>query len=76
GDGTSESVKASLNGDGLIMSMLGDNYDDIIIVFDDLERTGIDNKELLGYINKIVEDYDIKVIVIANEDKLLSDKDC
>ncbi|MCE7615912.1 KAP family NTPase [Vibrio fluvialis] len=76
GDGSSDSVKASLNGDGLIMSMLGDNYDDIIIVFDDLERTGIDNIELLGYINKIVEDYDIKVIIIANEDKLLSDESC
>ncbi|WP_274882999.1 P-loop NTPase fold protein [Vibrio harveyi] len=76
GDETSESVKASLNGDGLIMSMLGDNYDNIIIVFDDLERTGIDKKELLGYINKIVEEYDIKVIIIANEDKLLSEEDC
>lgn len=45
---------------------------EIIIAFDDLERTDIPLKEALGYINYLVEILKIKVILIANESKLLT----
>jgi predicted nucleotidyltransferase component of viral defense system len=38
----------------------------IVFIFDDLERTGIDIKDTLGYINNINENYGFKVIVLAN----------
>ncbi|CAI3954201.1 unnamed protein product [Commensalibacter communis] len=46
------------------------NKSNIIFVFDDLERTDIPLKELLGHINAFVERDHIKVILIANEDEL------
>lgn len=50
------------------------NIDKSIIIFDDLERCKIDLDNLLGYINFFVEHRDLKVILIADEDKLL--KNC
>ena len=41
-----------------------------IIVFDDLERCKIDISELFGYINELVEHNQVKVILVANEDKI------
>uniref|UniRef100_UPI0027B8F304 P-loop NTPase fold protein n=1 Tax=Rheinheimera sp. TaxID=1869214 RepID=UPI0027B8F304 len=49
---------------------------EIIFVFDDVERTQIDPQEVLGYINQLVEESFFKVILIANEKKLIeNDKD-
>ncbi|GAB4545938.1 MAG: P-loop NTPase fold protein [Pleurocapsa sp.] len=45
--------------------------DESILVFDDLERCQIDIGNLLGYINYFVEHQEIKVILVANENKLL-----
>lgn len=45
---------------------------EIIIALDDLERTDIPLKEILGYINYLVEISKIKVILIANENKFLA----
>lgn len=42
----------------------------IILIFDDLERTDIPLKELLGHINAFIERDHLKVILIANEDEL------
>ncbi|EFI7937242.1 hypothetical protein GYM27_002997, partial [Escherichia coli] len=39
----------------------------IIIALDDLERTDIPLKEILGYVNYLVEISKVKVILIANE---------
>lgn len=47
------------------------NKNNITFVFDDLERTDIPLKELLGHINTFVERDHIKIILIANEDKLI-----
>jgi len=53
---------------------------EIIIALDDLERTDIPLKEVLGYVNYLVEISKVKVILIANEknlyekDKLHEDK--
>ena len=45
-----------------------------IFVFDDLERASIDYKEILGYINEIVEHDKAKVIIIANEKEILENE--
>lgn len=46
---------------------------DFVLCFDDLERVNPDivsTNEVLGYINSLVESENIKVILIANEDKI------
>ena len=43
-----------------------------ILVFDDLERCSMELKTILGYINYFVEKDGYKVILIADEDKLIS----
>lgn len=45
-----------------------------VIVFDDLERNNLDKKDLLGAINEYVENKHIKVIVIADQDKIDADE--
>lgn len=45
-----------------------------VFVFDDFERSMIDMSELLGYINSMVEQSALKVIIIANEKEI--DRDC
>ncbi len=47
------------------------NTDKSILVFDDLERCQIGIGNLLGYINSFVEHQGLKVILVANEEKLL-----
>ena len=46
------------------------NYDNNVIIFDDLERCGCDINEVLGYINDFVEHTDASVIIVANEDEI------
>lgn len=46
------------------------NIKKIVLVFDDLERCKVDTQELLGYINKYVEEKDIKVILIGCEEEI------
>ena len=41
-----------------------------VLVFDDLERSNVDKKDLFGTINEYVENKQIKVIIIADEAKL------
>lgn len=50
------------------------NYEKIenrILVFDDLERCQMDIKSILGYINEFVEHSGFKVIILADEHKIL-----
>ena len=47
----------------------------IILIFDDLERCNINTIDLLGCINDYCENKSIKVIIVANEDKLKQFKD-
>lgn len=44
-----------------------------ILVFDDLERCSMDPTSTLGYINQFVEHQGHKVIIIGNEEELLSE---
>lgn len=41
-----------------------------ILIFDDLERTGCNINDVLGYINNFVEHDGIKVLLVANEDEI------
>lgn len=52
-----------------ILALLPD-YNNNVIIFDDLERCGCDINEVLGYINDFVEHTDASVIVVANEDEI------
>ncbi|WP_100144100.1 P-loop NTPase fold protein [Shewanella carassii] len=47
---------------------------EIVLVFDDLERSQISTVEVLGFINELVENSQTKVILIANE-KVLNEGD-
>lgn len=48
----------------------GDKQKKFALVFDDFERCNIDKKDLLGAINEYAENKDIKVIIVADEDKI------
>ena len=52
------------------------NYDQLVLCFDDLDRKSDDLniKDVLGFINSIVENQGAKVLIIANETQLLKDK--
>ncbi len=42
----------------------------LTIIFDDLERCGIEMNHLLGFINNLVEHNGIKAVIIANEEEI------
>lgn len=42
-----------------------------LLVFEDIERSQIDIIEFLGYVNSIVEQDGVKVLLISNEDELI-----
>lgn len=44
---------------------------DVLVVFEDLERSGIDIIEILGYVNSLVEQDGAKVMLVANENEIL-----
>lgn len=48
------------------------NFTDLVICFDDLERASNNFRieELIGYINSLVENENVKIIIIANENKI------
>ncbi|MFJ8243688.1 P-loop NTPase fold protein [Peribacillus asahii] len=50
------------------------NLKDIVICFDDLERTTIDIEKVLGYINTLVEHSGVKVILLAHEEEIELEK--
>lgn len=47
------------------------NLKDKLIIFEDVERSGIDLIEFLGYVNNIVETDGIKVLLVTNESELI-----
>ena len=55
------------------MQKLYDSVDlsDKLIVLEDLERTNIPIKDVLGYVNNLVEQDGIKVLLVANESEIL-----
>lgn len=45
-----------------------------LIILEDLERSGIDIIEVLGYVNSLVEQDGVKVLLVANEDEIIQYK--
>ena len=46
----------------------------VVLIFDDLERTNISTSDLLGCINDYCENLHINTIIVANEEKVKSNK--
>lgn len=44
---------------------------DKLIVLEDLERANISIKEILGYVNNLVEQDNVKVLIVANETEII-----
>ena len=57
-----------------VFNILSPNLSKYYFIFDDLERCTISIKKTLGYINKLIEHNNAKVLIIANE-KEISDND-
>ncbi|MFK3922345.1 P-loop NTPase fold protein [Serratia liquefaciens] len=80
------SIKIDLNGDNksdldvntsiptINLSDFSRKPDGFVLVFDDIERTGIDLPILFGYINHFVEVNGYKAILVANEDEIVNSK--
>ena len=47
------------------------NLKNRLIIFEDLERASVDIVEFLGYVNNLVEQDGIKVLIVANEDEII-----
>lgn len=47
------------------------NLSNKLIILEDIERTSIDVIELLGYVNNLVEQDSVKVLLVANEDEII-----
>lgn len=45
-----------------------------LIIFEDLERSSIDIFDILGFVNSLVEQDGVKVMLVANEDEILEYK--
>ncbi|MDD2577208.1 MAG: P-loop NTPase fold protein [Bacteroidales bacterium] len=50
------------------------NFSKYIVCFDDLERCQIPAKEVLGFINNLVEHKNLKTIILANESEITKSK--
>ena len=80
------SIKIDLNGDNksdldvntsvptINLSEFSRKPDGFVLVFDDIERSGIDLPLLFGYINHFVEVNGYKAILVANEDEIINSK--
>lgn len=49
-------------------------HKDTILIFDDLERCKVDILEAMGFLNNLCENESYRVIVIANEDRILKEE--
>lgn len=52
------------------------NYDELVLCFDDLDRKSdsLNIKDILGFINTLVENHGAKILIIANEKTLKDDE--
>ncbi|MDZ8138447.1 MAG: P-loop NTPase fold protein [Nostoc sp. DedQUE04] len=75
------SLKLDLNNDATLnlttpsikLTELFTNLEQSILIFDDLERCSINLVNILGYINSFVEHKELKVIIVADEERLNKD---
>lgn len=45
---------------------------DSLIIFEDLERSGLDVLDVLGYVNNLVEQDNVKILLVANENEIIT----
>ena len=50
------------------------NLKEKLIIFEDIERSGINIIEFLGYVNSLVEQDGVKVLLVANEQEFLKEE--
>lgn len=75
-DGTSESTLNTKLDKLDIREFFSDKKNkEIVLIFDDLERSEISTVEVLGFINALVENSKVKVILIANENAIVDGND-
>ncbi|MUL10417.1 P-loop NTPase fold protein [Aliivibrio fischeri] len=75
-DGTSESTLNTKLDKLDIREFFSDKKTkEIVLIFDDLERSEISTVEVLGFINALVENSKVKVILIANENAIVDGDD-
>ena len=60
---------------GSLLTQIGDGVlaakkEDIILIFDDIERCRVDIIELMGFFNNLCENSGYRIILIANEDEI------
>ncbi len=53
-----------------IQDIIGKNFKNKVLIFDDLERSNLEIDQVLGYINNFIEHDGLHVILIANEDEI------
>ena len=61
----------SLSDENLLSVYESVNLSDKLIVLEDIERSEIDIVQLLGYVNNLVEQDNVKVLLVANEKELM-----
>ncbi len=71
---SSKNISIDISSNDIEQLFLSSDFKNILIVFEDLERASIDIIELLGYINTLVEQDRVKVLVVANENELIKYK--
>ena len=75
-DGTSESTFNTKLDKLDIREFFSDTKSkEIVLIFDDLERSEISTVEVLGFINALVENSKVKVILVANESAIVDGDD-
>jgi len=73
GDGKADATASVAVPDINLVDYLTDTSN-CILIFDDLERCKLDLQVILGYINYFIEKDGYKVVIIADEDKLIVNK--
>ena len=71
--GVASFFNVDLNADEASLQSLYDSIDlsGKLIILEDIERSEIDLLQLLGYVNSLVEQDDVKVLLVANEGEIL-----
>ncbi len=68
-----ENIDSSItNASSMKLPILFKGLENVILVFDDLERCSMKTELVLGYINQFIEHFDQRVLIIANEEEIIS----
>lgn len=67
-----QGIKLSADGKGLDKLKKLINLSNTLIILEDVERTMISIEELFGYINNMVEQDHVKVLLVCNENEIIS----